>query len=63
MPLKRLNTCMRYHLYHNDVGYHLIVDTLLDQIIGKIRSEKQALRIVQKLNRAVKEERLNAKIH
>jgi hypothetical protein len=54
---------MRYHLYHNDVGYHLIVDTLLDQIIGKIRSEKQALRIVQKLNRAVKEERLNAKIH
>jgi hypothetical protein len=54
---------MRYQLYHDDIGNHIIVDTLLDSIIGKIRNQKQALRLCQKLNRAVKEERLLAKTH
>jgi len=54
---------MRYIILNDDLGKHIIVDTLTDDIIGKIRNQKIALRLCQKLNRAVKEERLSAKIH
>ena len=59
----RLNTCMRYIILKDDLDKNVIVDTCTDDIIGKVRNTKIALRLCQKLNRAVKEERLSAKIH
>lgn len=54
---------MRYIILKDDLDKNVIVDTCTDDIIGKVRNTKIALRLCQKLNRAVKEERLSAKIH
>lgn len=54
---------MRYQLYFDDVSSVIIVDTYNDTIIGKVRNEKVAARLCQKLNRAAKDEKLNNKLH
>lgn len=54
---------MRYAILKDDLLNHVIVDTFSDDIIGKIRNEKVAARLCQKLNRAHKEDRLSSKKH
>tara|TARA_E500000318_G_scaffold86538_3_gene83234 strand:- start:600 stop:764 length:165 start_codon:yes stop_codon:yes gene_type:complete len=54
---------MRYKLFLNDLGTHYIMDTYTDQIIGKIKKEKLATRIVQKLNKLEDKEKSESNIH
>jgi len=42
---------MRYQLYKDDIGNFLIVDSFFDQIISKVKNEKIAVRVVQKINK------------
>ena len=54
---------MRFKIFHDDNKYHIIVDTLNDTIVGKIINPKLAARTCQKLNRAVKMDKLSSKLH
>ena len=42
---------MRYQLYKDDIGNFLIVDSFFDQIISKVKNEKIAVRVIQKINK------------
>jgi len=42
---------MRYQLYKDDIGNFLIVDSTMDQIISKVKNEKIALKVIQKINK------------
>jgi len=49
--LPTINNYMRYQLYKDDIGNFLIVDSFFDQIISKVKNEKIAVRVVQKINK------------
>lgn len=42
---------MRYQLYKDDIGNFLIVDCLFDTIISKVKNEKIAVKVTQKINK------------
>ena len=46
-----LNNYMRYQLYKDDIGNFLIVDSFFDQIISKVKNEKIAVKVIQKINK------------
>jgi len=58
-----INSYMRYQLYKDDIGNFLIVDSFFDQIISKVKNEKIAVRVVQKINKNDQKERLLTKSH
>jgi|14_taG_2_1085336.scaffolds.fasta_scaffold05116_10 hypothetical protein len=54
---------MRYTLCTDDIGNYLIVDSYTDLIISKIKNEKIAIRITQKINKNDSKERNSANFH
>ena len=54
---------MRYQVFKDDIGNWLIVDTCVDCIISKVKNEKIATRICQKINKNEIKERKLAKSH
>jgi len=54
---------MRYQLYKDDIGNYLIVDSYNDLIISKIKNEKIATRITQKINKNDSKERNSTNFH
>jgi hypothetical protein len=55
-----INICMRYQIFHDDIGNLIILDTLQDLIVFKVRNTKIASTVCQKLNkRYVKDSLVN----
>jgi hypothetical protein len=51
---------MRYQIFHDDIGNLIILDTLQDLIVFKVRNTKIASTVCQKLNkRYVKDNLVN----
>ena len=54
---------MRYQLYKDDIGNFLIVDSMMDQIISKVKNEKIAVKVIQKINKNDMKEKNITKSH
>lgn len=46
-----LNICMRYQIFQDDIGNHIVVDSFQDMIVFKVRAVKLATTVCQKLNK------------
>ena len=56
-------TSLRYKIFSDDLGNYILMDSLNDMIVGKVRTQKLAARVAQKLNRACLEERISNTKH
>jgi hypothetical protein len=54
---------MRYQLFKDDIGNFLIVDSMMDQIISKVKNEKIAVKVIQKINKNDMKEKNITKSH
>lgn len=54
---------LRYKIISDDLGNYILMDSLNDIIVGKVRNQKLAARVAQKLNRACLEERISNTKH
>jgi len=58
-----INNYMRYQLFKDDIGNFLIVDSFFDQIISKVKNEKVAVKVIQKINKNDQKDRSITKNH
>lgn len=54
---------MRYQIFQDDIGNHIVVDSFQDMIVFKVRTVKLATTVCQKLNKRHAKDKLVNRDH